>query len=417
MKTKQRGIFSCVLLCALALGLFGSAVEAVAADAKPVKIAVVYPMSGALARNGNLCVQGAKAAIKWVNDQGGIKSLGGAKLEAVVADTGSSVEGAASAMERVLRDSSISMAMGCWASSFTMSATEITERLGVPQFSISYSDELTNRGFKYGFYVVAPSLSMGQLGLASVIDLARAKGQNVQTAMLVGDNQAASTGFYAACRKLFPDMGIKIIGEEVWAMGTLTDASAVIQKVKSQKPDIVIFMATAIPEAQICLMKKKELGVTTPFICNGGWAADPSFLQVGAETLEGMITICPAFPNKLTPPEWIKYSLDQCKKDYSDEPWVGQELGWGWEMIPIMAEVLEQAKSRDREKIRDAASKLDIHDVLATRYMPEQGIAFDETCRIAKKYQGVVLVQWQNGKPICVFPEANAVEKPSWVVR
>ena len=149
VKTNQRAIFSCVLLCALALGFFGSAVEAVAADPKPVKIAVVYPMSGALARNGNLCVQGAKAAIKWVNDQGGIKSLGGAKLEAVVADTGSSVEGAASAMERVLRDSSIPMAMGCWASSFTMSATEITERLGVPQFSISYADELTKRGFKY----------------------------------------------------------------------------------------------------------------------------------------------------------------------------------------------------------------------------------------------------------------------------
>ena len=41
-------------------------------------------------------------------------------------------------------------------------------------------------------------------------------------------------------------------------MGTLTDASAVIQKVKSQKPDIVIFMATAIPEAQICLMKRRN---------------------------------------------------------------------------------------------------------------------------------------------------------------
>ena len=157
--------------------------------------------------------------------------------------------------------------------------------------------------------------------------------------------------------------------------------------------------------------------MTTPFVCNGGWAADPSFRQVGAETLEGMITITPAMPDKETPAEWIKYSLEQCKKEYSDEPWVGQELGYAWTLVPIMAEVLEQAKSRDREKIRETASKLDIQKMWATQYVPKRGMAFDETGRIAKKYQGVLLVQWQNGKPICVFPEANAVAKPLWVVR
>jgi branched-chain amino acid transport system substrate-binding protein len=100
-----------------------------AAAVPDIKIAVVYPLSGALSRNGNLMVQGAKAAIGWVNDNGGIKSLGGAKLVAVVADGGSTVEGAASAMDRVCRDPDILMAVGCWASSFTLAATEITERL------------------------------------------------------------------------------------------------------------------------------------------------------------------------------------------------------------------------------------------------------------------------------------------------
>ncbi len=40
----------------------------------------------------------------WVNDNGGIKSLGGAKLVPVVGDCGSTVEGTASAMERICRD-------------------------------------------------------------------------------------------------------------------------------------------------------------------------------------------------------------------------------------------------------------------------------------------------------------------------
>lgn len=416
MKAKQLGFSLCVLLCVLAMGLFGVAAPA-SAQPKPIKIAVVYPLSGALARNGHLMVESAKAAMKWVNDHGGIKSMGGAKLEPVIADSTSTVEGAASAMERVLRDPDISMVMGCWASSFTMSATEISERIGVPQFSISYAGALSNRGFKYGFYVVPSAEAQARLALRYVIDLARNKGQKIRTAMLVGDDQLASKAFYNPCRRMLPKMGIKIIGEEIWSMGTLTDATAVMQKVKSLHPDIVIFMATAISEAQMCLMKKKELGIDIPFISNGGWAADPSFLQVGAKTLQGMITITPAFPNKLTPPQWIKYSLEQCKKDYSNEPWVGQELGYAWTMVPIMAQILEQAKSRNRDKIREVASKLDIHNVLATRYTVKQGMAFGKNNRIAKKYQGVLLVQWQNGRPICVYPKAEAVAEPIWVTK
>ena len=396
---------------------YSIATRNVSAAPKDIKIAFVYPLSGALARNGNLMVQGGKAAIGWVNDNGGIKSLGGAKLVPVIADTGASVEGAASATERVCRDPEIAMIMGCWASSFTMSATEIAERLGIPQFTISFADPLTTRGFKWGFYVVPPSSAQAEMGVANVIGLARSAKQVVKTAMLVGDNQAASKGFYDAVRKLFPSMDIKIIGEEIWAMGTLTDATPVMQKVKTTKPDIVVFMATAISEAQMCLMKKKELGITTPFICNGGWAADPSFQQVGAQVLEGMITISPLFPTKVTPQDWITRAINQCAKEYSKEPYVGQELGYPWGLIPIMAEVLERAGSTDRKVIRDTASKLDIHDVPATRYCPKQGMAFDETGRVAKKYQGVMLVQWQGGVPKTVYPPDLALAKPMWVVK
>jgi branched-chain amino acid transport system substrate-binding protein len=417
-KTAYWGLGLLVLIAVIAVlcGSWEITPNRAGAAAKEIKIAVVYPLSGALARNGNLMVQGAKAAIGWVNDNGGIKSLGGAKLVPVVADTGSTVEGAASATERVCRDSEIAMVMGCWASSLTMSATEITERLNIPQFTISYSDQLTARGFKWGFYVVPPSSAQGELGVANVIGLARSAGQVIKTAMLVGDNQASSKGYYDAVRKLFPGMGIKIIGEEVWAMGALTDATPVMQKVKMTKPDIVAFMATAISEAQMCLMKKKELGITTPFVCNGGWAADPSFQQVGAQVLEGMIIITPLFPNKLTPQDWITRSLNQAAKEYAKEPYVGQELGYPWGMIPIMAEVLEKAGSTDRKKIWEAARKIELINVPATRYCPKQAISFDETGRIAKKYQGVMLVQWQNGVPQTVFPEELAVAKPKWVV-
>lgn len=383
------------------------------AAAKEIKIAVAYPMSGPLSRSGNLTVQSIKAAMGWVNDNGGIKSLGGAKLVPVVGDTGSAVETAASAMQRLTSNPDIVMAMGSWASSLTLADTEVTERLGIPQFSISYVDSLSNRGFKWGFYVSPPVTSLAPLAVNDVLQLAKSLGYHVKTAMLVGDTQAASKFMYGAVKKYFSKVGIKVIGEETWALGTLADATPVMQKVKDLDPDIVIFNPTAITETQMCLMKRKEMGIKTPFI-TGGYAADPSFRKIGADALQGLTLYTPCFPNKQWPQDWIKRTLDQCKKEYSDEPWVGQDLGYGWTMVPVMAQVLEKAGSLNKEAIRKAAHQIDLHNVMATRAFAKQGVTFDKNGRIAKKYQGLIIAQWQNGVPVVVYPYNLAVAKPVW---
>jgi ABC-type branched-subunit amino acid transport system substrate-binding protein len=85
---KYIAFFACAMLAMIAL----HEQNATAASPPDIKIAVVYPLSGALSRNGNLTLQGVKAAMGWVNDNGGIKSLGGAKSVPVVADSASTVE-------------------------------------------------------------------------------------------------------------------------------------------------------------------------------------------------------------------------------------------------------------------------------------------------------------------------------------
>jgi branched-chain amino acid transport system substrate-binding protein len=411
--TKRFVIF--LVVSGVALGGFipGYKTKLALPAAPDIKIATVFPLSGAFSRNGNLSLQGAKAAMGWVNDNGGIKSLSGAKLVPVVADCGSTVEGTASAMERICRDPSIVMALGAWASSFTMSSTEVTERLGIPQFSISFADALTARGFKWGFYTCPPYTTLSGIFLPKVLELAKNAGKEVKAAMIVGNNQAASVSFYKTCKDYFAKVGIKFIGEETWAIGTLTDATPIMQKVKTLNPDLVIYMGDALTEIQMVMMKKKELDIKIPFVCGGGWLGDPS-LKFGGEYLDSWIALSPSFPHKLTPQDWIKRSLDQCRKEYSDEAWVGQELSFEWSTVPIMAEILERAGSRDRKALRETASKLDIRNVMATRHIPGQGMAFDETGRIAMKYRDCLIVQWQKGRPYPVYPPNLALAKPIW---
>src|SRR5438105_10883217 len=138
-----------VTLVLLLLAVVVPPAPAPAAD--DVKIALVAPLSGRWARQGQLKKMGAEMAIEEINAQGGIKALGGAKLVLREADAGDSVEKAVSAAQRVLTRDKIAAGIGSWLSSFTLGVTEVAERLQVPWLTLPYADRITKRGFKYTF--------------------------------------------------------------------------------------------------------------------------------------------------------------------------------------------------------------------------------------------------------------------------
>src|SRR6266853_5970879 len=57
------------------------------AQAPTFKVGVVHPVTGPIAEPGQACRLGAQMAAEAINAAGGIKALGGARLELVLADT------------------------------------------------------------------------------------------------------------------------------------------------------------------------------------------------------------------------------------------------------------------------------------------------------------------------------------------
>src|SRR5262249_33026094 len=92
-----------------------------AAQQKEVEIAMIVPLSGPWARQGVLERMGADMAIEDINNSGGIKSLGGAKVKLVTLDTGDSAEKAKNAAQRlVAQNPNVIGGFGAWLSSFTL---------------------------------------------------------------------------------------------------------------------------------------------------------------------------------------------------------------------------------------------------------------------------------------------------------
>ena len=121
------------------------------AQAKDVPLAAIVALTGTNAAWGQRTWNAFQQGCDMVNEQGGIKSLGGAKLKPMVLDTESRPEVAGSQTERAVQRGAVAIT-GTNQSAATIVATQIAEREGVPFVCATDVDPLiTSRGFKFTF--------------------------------------------------------------------------------------------------------------------------------------------------------------------------------------------------------------------------------------------------------------------------
>ena len=399
------------IVCAVALIL--SATLAVPLQPRPVlaaeelKIALVVPLSGRWARQGQLKKMGADMAIEEINAQGGIKALGGTKIVLREADAGDSVEKAVSAAQRVLSREKISAGMGSWLSSFTLGVTEVAERLQVPWFTLSYADTITERGFHYTFQSSPVSSLQAEQALDLILDLAKRNNQQIKKAALVGDNTAAIVFFFKPLReKLLKAKGIDIVVDDIWTP-PLADATAIIQKLRSTQPDIVFYGATNFPDSIQVLQKVKEFGLKIPFMGVGAWLVTPEYVKtIGKELLDNIMSVTAAHPLK-----GQEEFVERFKKR-TGEPFMTQDPLMSNYHVWLIKEAAERARSTDPKAIRDAVSKIDLTSGPAAAALVPGQIRYDDRGR--RIGAAPIIVQWQGGEPFTIVPAEVATRKPVW---
>ncbi|WP_158932860.1 ABC transporter substrate-binding protein [Acidisphaera sp. S103] len=376
-----------------------------------VKIAMLVPLSGPWARQGILEQMGARLAIDDVNAAGGIKSMGGAKLKLVEYDTQDSAEKAKDAAQRMIaQEPDLVGGFGCWLSTFTLAATEVTERAGLPWLTLSYSDAITGRGFKHVFQSSPTADAQAEETLPMVMELAqKATGKKPTKVAFVGDNTAASVSFMKPVRDhVVKDLGLTTVADEVYTP-PLADATTMVQHVRSGRPDFLLFGSTNVPDDKLLVDKFAEFNLKSdrlPKIGNGGhWAVPELLKNAGAENLEGILVGLANWPGKR------QADLEQRFMKRTGEPWFGHDSIFAYIHVMILKEALEKCGVADRAKVSDAIHALDMTDGPAL-FFPDGRLKYDEKGRrVGAK---LCVVQWRGGKPVPVFPAAIATQDVLW---
>ncbi|MCK6450103.1 MAG: ABC transporter substrate-binding protein [Alphaproteobacteria bacterium] len=405
--TFRRKILAGLLPALAALALW--APSSGAQQPKEVKVGLLVPLSGIYARPGAVMRMGAEMGVEHINAQGGIKSLGGAKLKLVVLDSGDSTEKAKAAAQRmVAQETDLVVATGSYLSSFTLAVTEVTERAKLPVLTLSYSDQITERGFKYIFQTSATSGSQAEQSLPELMKLAvAAGGARPKTVAIITDNTAASISSVKPMKeRLLKELGLELAVDETFTP-PLSDATPLVQRVRAAKPDLLFFLPTVISDAKLMLEKMNEFGLgqgKVPTISFGIAIAEPDMLKtMTPELLQGVMAVVGNWGGK-----GHEKLIAELKQKYN-EPWMTQNAISTYGDMWIMKSALEKAGKADREAVAEALRKMD--DGPAKNY-PGGEMKFDDKGR--RVGAGLTIIQWQKGVPVVVYPSNLAVSQAIW---
>jgi branched-chain amino acid transport system substrate-binding protein len=322
-----------------------------AQGAPAVKVGVLHPVTGALAYSGNLSRLGAQIAIDEINATGGIKGMGGAKLQALLGDAQSKPEIGVAEVEK-MNEQGASAIVGSYASAICLATTQAAAKYNIPHVvDVGVADQIVTRGLKNTFrfgpgYKITTEAAINNLHIMNTVARKPAR-----TVMIIHEESLFGTGTANLLASQLPGMGYEV-KEIVKHANPTRDFNNIVLKMKSINPDIVI-PANYYNEYALLLRTMKQQNVTPKAVFSvlGGAASSFKFVKEYADAANGVIDVNHWYNPK------DKRALALRKKV---EAMAGQfytyEVFLNYQCVYLLADAIERAKSSKREDIINSLS-------------------------------------------------------------
>jgi branched-chain amino acid transport system substrate-binding protein len=401
-----------------AAGVAGASVASVPAvlraQGPSFKVGVIHPVTGPLAEPGQACRLGAQMAADAINAAGGIKSLGGAKLELIMGDTQTKPDVGRTEAERVVNQGA-QMLMGSFDSGSTAAMVPVAQQRRVPFLvDIAAADPITanvakavkegQQKVQYVYRNFPTGSSFGKKAVQYFGEIFKEAGVSPRRVVLMYCNdlfgQNNAKGFQAAHAAAKPSW--EIVDVIPWPEPP-QDLSTEVSRAKAAKPD-VIAPITRPASAQILLpeIRKQRLDIMGIVGPGSPGLYEAGQLAVLKEDLEYVLASVPwaNFKNPRTQHVAAEYQKRSGGKTFDTNS------GYSYDGMFLIADFLERAKSTDPDAIVAAMKKTSY-----TRGLMQYGgpVVFNE---IGDNPNAITtMIQILGQKPVAVWPREAAVQK------
>src|SRR5713226_8762529 len=201
------------------------------AQAKEVKVGYILPVTGPLAFEAQLSLNGLQLAVDEINNAGGIKALGGAKLTLLPGDTQNKDE---------LGNSEAARLIGPFSSLVAYSVRQVTEKNKTPFMLLAaVADNLTEGGLRYVFRVQPNGKGMATLTMNNMLEMAKAANVAVKRVAMMHEDGNFGTTMGDHVEGFAAKLGYSVVQRIPYNLKS-PDFTAELSKVKAAKPDLLV---------------------------------------------------------------------------------------------------------------------------------------------------------------------------------
>ena len=379
---------------ALALALPRS----VFSQTKAINIGVVVPLSGANAQFGINSRQGIELVADEINAAGGIKSLGGTKINLIVADSTSTPTTAASVAQRLITQTDCVAILGAFASSLTLAISEVTERRGIPLLTMSFSDQVTGRGFKNIFQVTSKGSVIGKAQFDGAIALASTSQKKIEKIAILYEDTAYGTSQAAGLRAAAKAANAEIVMDDAYPLG-ISDVTPLINKLRNSGAQIV-FPVSYLNDSLMIIRTMRQQQIDLPIVGGAAGYVIPDFAKGLGSYAEGVLSVSPANYDLATE------FTERYRKRFG--AFMVHEALEHAVLMDVLAQAIHKAKSAKPADVRNALSSTKFTEGWA-KAMTGGAVKFNESG--LNTLAEPVMVQWQKNELVTVWPKSLAKGK------
>ena len=396
--TRRKFLQTTALGATAAAGVL-SAPAVLRAQGGGVKIGVLHPVSGALSYSGQQGRLGATMAIDEINGAGGIKALGGAKIDPMLGDAQSTPDGGNAEVEK-MNEAGVCAVVGGYASAICLAATQTAARYDLPYIvDVGVVDSIVTRGLKNTFRFGPGFGVIAKTALDNLVSINDQAGKPAKTVMIVHEDSAFGAGLAKLLNGQLPDRGFQVL-ETIPHPTPTREFENVVLKIKAQNPNLVI-PANYYNEYVLLARTMQQQRVRPKGIYSvlGGAASSYKFVKEFPEAAQYIMDCNHWFDPKNPKALALKKKVEDKGQFYTYEVYMN------YSCILLLVDAIERAASTDRAKITAA---------LASSTFSGHVMPYGPTKFVDGQNQGAAPVNTQvQGNDIqVILPTAFASAKP-----
>ena len=364
-----------------------------------VKIGILQPVTGALSQDGEYGRLGAEIAINEINNGGGLKALGGARIQMVFGDARSNPEGGVQEVERMQAEG-VAAIVGGFASPIALAASQAASRYDIPYIvDVGVSDQIVARGLKNTFRFGPGFGAVTGAALDNLVKLNDAAGKPARTVVVVHEDGLFGSGMAKLMQNELPKRGFEIL-ETIAHPTPSRDMSNVALRIRALNPDLVIpssYYSEFVLLART--MQQQRIRPKGVYAVLNGAASNFRFVREFSDAAN-LVMDC----NHWADPRKPKTAQVKAQAEQGGRFWL-YNTPLNYSCVRLMADAIEKAGSVDRARIIEALT----NSTFADHIMP-----YGPTKFVNGQNQGAAPVntQVQNGDIKVIFPTEFADARP-----